>query len=229
MEEGGLGMRTDYLLPVLLVVTAVVAGACTGGLPGFSAQVPCPPAVETPVLYPGDTWTFRFDDGQRWRHTLDAVTEDGLLRGHGPEPNVEYYYDHAHTLRKVYVDGTWITGETRAFPEIGKTELEFPLEVGKVWTTRWHTDGAIQINQGSHVLGCEEVTVPAGTFVAVRIWVSRTDNRSRIPRSRDYTLWYAPVVKYWVKGTGTFATIADRVAEFELESFAIDAAKAAPR
>ena len=62
------------------------------------------------------------------------MTEDGLLRGYGPKRDAEYYYDHAHTLRKVYSQGTWLTQETRDFPEIGHADLAFPLVPGKTWT-----------------------------------------------------------------------------------------------
>jgi hypothetical protein len=210
---------------MFLAIGAFSVSGCTLVLTGSNAQVPCPPTIEAPVLYAGDTWTFRNNDGRRWRQTYDAVTDDGLLRGRGPEPNVEYYYDHAHTLRKVHVDGMWLTWDTLEFPEIGKQELEFPLTVGKIWTTTWYRYAFVQTIQDSRAAGCEAVTVPAGTFVAVRIEVSRRDAQSATAAFRRYTLWYAPGVKYWVKGIGGSATLADPFVDFELESFTIDARK----
>jgi hypothetical protein len=212
-----------------MVVIAIVAVGCAGGLAGSSAQVACPASIDAPVLYPGDTWTFRAEDGRRWRQSYDNVTEDGLLRGRGPKPNAEYYFDHAHTLRKVHIDGIWLTWDTPDFPEIAKPELEFPLTVGKIWTTTWYRYALVPITQDSRVVGCEAVTVPAGRFLAVRIGVSRTDTRSGAAASQPYTLWYAPAVKYWVKGFGGSATLGDPLVGFELESFRIDERKPATK
>lgn len=218
-------MRRKLIRALLLAFGAFSVSGCALGLTGWSAQVPCPTTIETPVLYAGDTWTFRNNDGQRWRQTYDAATDDGLLRGRGPGQNVEYYYDHAHTLRKVHTDGIWLTWDTPEFPEIGKQELDFPLTVGKIWTTTWYRYAFAPITQDSRVAGCEAVTVPAGTFVAVRIEVSRRDTQSATAAFRRYTLWYAPAVKYWVKGTGGSATLADPFVDFEIEFFTIDARK----
>jgi len=127
--------RTPRQRPAVGVVTvvllAIVATGCAGGLGGSTAQVPCPSAIEAPVLYPGDSWTYQHEDGQRSAQRYDKVTEDGLLRGRGPKHDAEYYYDHAHTLRKVYSQGTWLTQETRDFPSIGHAELDFPLLPGR--------------------------------------------------------------------------------------------------
>jgi len=157
------------------------------------------------------------------------VSEDGLLRGRGPEARATYYFDQTHTLRKVHIDGTWLTWDTPDFPEIGKPELEFPLTVGKRWTTPWYQYAFVQIVQDSQVVGCERLTVPAGTFVAVRVEVSRRDALSASADFKRYTLWYAPAVKYWLRGQGGSATFGDPFVDFELESFTIDTGKPAPR
>jgi len=211
----------------LALLSALSLAACAGGLTGFSAQVACPPAIEAPTLYPGDTWAYRYNDGRRWRQTYDAVTEEGLLRGQGAYARATFYFDHTHTLRKVYLDGTWLTWETPDFPEIGKPALDFPLTVGKVWTSTWYQYAFDQITQDSRVAGCETVTVPAGTFLAVRLEVSRRNTRSTSAAFDPYTLWYAPAVKYWVKGRGGSSTLADPFREFELVDFTIDTGKPA--
>jgi len=220
-------MRREYKRAILCAALVIGTTSCAGGLAEFTANVPSPAPIEMPVLYPGDTWTFRYNDGRRWRQTYDAAAEDGLLRGRGPNPGATFYFDHAHTLRKVYIDGTWLTWDTPDFPEIGKAELEFPLTVGKRWTTTWYRYAAVEITQDSWVAGCETVRVPAGTFVGVRIEVVRHATRGSVGGFARYTLWYAPAVKYWVKGTGGSATIADPFRDFVLEAFTIDAGKPA--
>ena len=220
-------MRAAYVFPELLVLFAVITVACTGGFAGWSAQVACPTSIEAPALFPGDTWAFRYNDGRRWRQTYDAVTEEGLLRGQGAYPRATFYFDRAHTLRKVYLDGTWLTSETSEFPEIGKPALEFPLTVGKRWTSTWYQYAFDQVIQESRVAGCETITVPAGTYLAVRIEVSRRNLRSASAAFDPFTLWYAPAVKYWVKGRGGSSTLGDPFQEFELVDFTIDDRKAA--
>lgn len=39
-----------------VVLLAIVATGCAGGLTGSTAQVPCPPTIKAPVLYPSDAW-----------------------------------------------------------------------------------------------------------------------------------------------------------------------------
>jgi hypothetical protein len=218
MQSGG---RTA----LLAAFGALGLVACSGSHTGRAPQVACPPAIEVPTLYPGDTWAFRYNDGRRWRQTYDAVTDEGLFRGQGAYPRAAFYFDQAHTLRKVYLDGTWLTWETPDFPEIGKPSLDFPLTVGKRWISTWYQYTFDQVTQESRVAGCETVTVPAGTFLAVRIEVSRRNTRSTSAAFDPYTLWYAPAVKYWVKGRGGSSTLNDPFREFELVDFTIDAGK----
>jgi hypothetical protein len=212
---------------VLVGLSALGLAACTESLTGRAPQVACPASIEAPALHPGDTWAFRYNDGRRWRQTYDAVTEEGLLRGQGAYPRATFYFDQAHTLRKVYLDGTWLTAETPEFPEIGKPALEFPLTVGKRWMSIWYQYAFDQVAQDSRVAGCETITVPAGTFLAVRIEVSRRNTRSASAAFDPYTLWYAPAVKYWVKGRGGSSTLGDPFREFELVDFTINTDKPA--
>lgn len=221
-------MRGETLAGIV-VGLALLATGCAGGLAGSSADVACPPTVEAPVLYAGDSWTYRFNDGRYWQQMYDAVTEDGLLRGQGPVARAAYYFDQAHTLRKVYIDGTWLTSATPDFPGLGKPELEFPLAVGKRWRSMWHEYDFHQLIQDSRVMGCEQLTVPAGTFLAVRIVVMRRAALSVRADVEQYTLWYGPAVKYWLRGRRGSTTINAPFVDFELETFTIDAGKAAPR
>jgi hypothetical protein len=57
--------------------------------------------------------------------------------------------------------------------------------------------------------------------------VSRRNLRSASAAFDPFTLWYAPAVKYWVKGRGGSSTLGDPFQEFELVDFTIDDRKAA--
>jgi hypothetical protein len=227
LETAMTSCRRTAPLVMAVVFTAIVATGCIGELGGSSAQVPCPSAVETPVLYPGDTWTYRNEDGQRGAQRYDKATEDGLLRGRGPMPDAEYYYDHAHTLRKVYSHGTWLTQETRDFPTIGHADLAFPLVLGKTWsmTMRDPSFGLVIVGY-VRVAGCEQITVPAGSFVAVRL--DLTASVPGVPGAyQDATCWYAPAVKNKVKQTVAPGPFQKALVSYELESFSIDVGKPA--
>jgi hypothetical protein len=183
------------LLGAMAVLCALLLAGCASSRAGSTAEVPCPPAIEAPVLYPGDTWTFRRDDGTRSRHAYDKVTEDGLLRALGTKAKVEYYYDHTHTLRKVYSNGTWLTEPTGEFPDIGYSALAFPLTLGKTWpfTLRDRSFGLPFVGH-YRVVGCEQITVPAGSFFAVRLEMNGSVMGS--PQMfLQWAEWYAPAVK----------------------------------
>jgi hypothetical protein len=222
--------RRPALAAATAVLVAIVATGCAGGLGGSTARVPCPPTLEAPVLYPGDTWVLRYEDGKRTQWKYLAV-QDGLLRTPLGRDNVEYYYDHTHTLRKVYSKGRWVTAPTPEFWNIGKPALEFPLTPGQGWvyTVPASDDYSMTFIRRHTVVGCEQVTVPAGTFVAVRIDVSQIQANRPANAAMAWSLWYAPTVKYFVKRVGGSATFWTPVTGFELESFTIDAGKPATR
>ena len=175
---------------------------------------------------PGSTRT-RTASGGAQRY--DKVTEDGLLRGRGRKANAEYYFDHAHTVRKAYSNGTWLTQETRDFPEIGRHDLDFPLVLGKTWTVTMRDPSFGLVIVGHvRVAGCEQVTVPAGSFVAIRL-----DLAASVPgvpgADQDATYWYAPAVKNKVKQTVAPGPLQKAFVRYELESFTIDVGKPATK
>ena len=215
--------RWSALAGGAVVLMVLGATGCAASLTGSTTQVPCPSAIEAPVLYPGDAWTLRYEDGEHWRQAYEGPTADGLLRGLGAKAPAHYYYDQTHTVRKVIYQGVALTAATPDFPEIGFAPLRFPLTVGKTWTNAGFSAVDVLSNETYRVSRCEGVTVPAGTFVAVRIDVSQSLTRAGVTAGREFTLWYAPRVKYWVKRAAGRATFWDPVRGWELESFKIDA------
>jgi hypothetical protein len=216
--------RTTFGVVTLALVAAVVTG-CAGSLGGSSAQNACPVPIDAPTLYPGDTWTFQYEDGKRWGQTYGSRSEDGLLRGRGAKAEPLYFYDQTHTLRKVLHQGMALTVANQDFPLIGQPELVFPLTVGKTWAITWYTPYLVLLRRDMTVVGCEEVTVPAGTFLAVRIEASDVFTHTPGWASRRHTMWYAPAVKYWVKCASTWSSQWEAVKGFELISYKIDRGK----
>jgi hypothetical protein len=113
-----------------------------------------------------------------------------------------------------------------------KREYSFPLEVGKTWETKysWSTldqRGEITYSGAVKVLGWESITVPAGTFQALRLesevwWRIGGDGRT----GKDLTTyWYVPEVKRFVKShfrvlpSSGAAAYTDEV--YELKEFTI--------
>lgn len=232
LEGLGMGQQLNLarrmLLATLLLATILAVG-CAGSLGGSSAQVPCPSSIEAPVLYPGDSWTYRTEDGRRWRWAYTNVNADGLLRGPGFKAGAEYYYDHTHTLRKVWSQGQWVTAPTPDFWNIGKPNLQFPLTPGSGWvyTTPARDDYGMTFLRRHSVVGCEEVTVPAGTFLAVRITVSQIQHNRPANAAMDWSVWYAPAVKAIVKQASGHATFWNPVTGYELDAYTIDTKKPA--
>lgn len=89
--------------------------------------------------------------------------------------------------------------------------LSFPLEVNATWSYSYEyptPDGTGRFREDleSTVVGWEQVSVPAGTFWALKIeqkgWrnrVSTEPSSGRHPARLERTLWYSPEVKFNVK------------------------------
>jgi hypothetical protein len=89
--------------------------------------------------------------------------------------------------------------------------LSFPTEVGAHWSYSYEYGAASarrRDEMDSRVIGWEEVTVPAGTFLALKIdqwgWQTRLGPRvgweATFSSVRKHTtIWYSPAVKYSVK------------------------------
>jgi hypothetical protein len=80
---------------------------------------------------------------------------------------------------------------------------QFPLVAGKTWTTRtdstaYPSGRTIPIDTEWKVHGFEQVTVPAGTFRAIRF--SYVDRVGGVPWNDD-AYWIAPELNSVVKGT----------------------------
>jgi hypothetical protein len=172
-----------------------------------------------PVLNVGDTWVYRVSDGYRnpnlWEETrtVTAANADAIhlhLIRHGERITAD------HAERDVILtpdfgvrQGALLLWDTRRFDPPWQ-RLRFPLQAGKSWSQRLNADkndDAENRRWGSpavatRVLGWEKITVPAGTFDALRIdqkLVLDDDNYWRHATRGSYSLWYAPAVNAVVK------------------------------
>ena len=190
---------------VVCVFLAFIVTGCAAALDHRDAQS-CPTSIPAPVLQAGESWTLQYARGP-WTRRLTSQSEDGLFEVAG-EQGTRFYYDHAHTLRKVIRKGESVTRASVDFPLIGKPMLDFPLQPGKSWSymidTRSTGGNLLGYRNTFSVGGCERVGVPAGTFLAVAITEEQEVLGANARGSR--TWWYAPEVKYFVKLTHGWAT-----------------------
>jgi hypothetical protein len=184
------------ILPLLVLV------GCAGTLSDRAAQS-CPASIPAPLLQIGDTWRWQDEKGEKRYRRYVRKTEDGLFENESRTNAPKYFYDDAHTLRKIYDGGQWITSESVRFPHLGKPALDFPLQSGKSWSYMVNArsvDGTLLTYRETYsVRGCEEIQVPAGTFFAVVIEEEQAIIGTADRGSRMW--WYAPEVKYFIKLT----------------------------
>lgn len=190
-------MKYVYAQATLLIAAAVWSQAI--GAQGLTR-------VERPAINVGDTWVYQSRDAQTgekrpgWRHVVSEVTPDRIMV-RSAKSQLSFTQDFNLIEIK--------TGETvtvRYTPAWGY--YNFPLEVGKTYDAKFQSDSRsgtrdTRWNWKAEVLGSESVTVPAGTYDALKIKYTGNYNVTEAGRSwsggRIETLWYAPAVNRHVK------------------------------
>jgi hypothetical protein len=175
-------------------------------LPGSAAA-----GDDSPVLRPkvkvGDRWTYRLTDLRsvkvyEMKVTFvgqDAIEAVSTVQGSGKEIDTTW-------TREWNAVNDRLTGSF--FPDNGV--LRFPLKPGLRYSSQYEVarpraresfraKNALEVS----VVGWEEVTVPAGTFRALKVDAPGTYERLDAPFSgpMHIALWYAPEVRRWVKWT----------------------------
>ena len=216
-----LTMCTKSFLLAVGTAAALIAAGCAG-------QVVEAPAVET-MMDPDTPVTEgpgNFGIGSSWvyNHTLNGETVEmtGTLVDRMQRRGREVYViSDAVALRDPGfpcdgADGSlwdvendaWIActsdGKILASDSPYHGRYDWPLQVGKTWTTRYmwrdnvlHPDWSGMSSQDWAVVAWEEVTVPAGTFEAYK--VVRTRGSWETAHEDVEMLWYAPEVQATVK------------------------------
>ena len=213
-------MRSNYFLMAAVVIALVAAGCASEVVEAPAVEVvmdPDAPVTEAPASYGiGSIWVFN--------HTLNGETVQmtGTLIDRVQRKGREVYVlsdavayrdpgapcDGANgSLWDVENDG-WVgcTKDGKVLASAGPYHGRFnwPLEVGKTWRTRYfwtdkvlHPDWSGSSWQDWAVVAWEEVTVPAGTFMAYK--VVRTKG-SWETASEDVDIqWYAPELQTAIK------------------------------
>jgi len=169
-----------------------------------TAAIPAARAMILPKV--GDTWTYKVttrDYGQvserRSTSTVGAVTDSEI---HFGRDRIGVRYNHDWNL--LYNRGN--DGLERTYTPYVPL-FAFPLEPGKSWQARYkmsRSDGRIyDFDMSVTTVGWESVTVPAGTFKAIKLssinWYRRTDPGGSGGGRVVVNRWYAPEVKRFVK------------------------------
>jgi hypothetical protein len=176
------------------------------------------PAVAAPTLSTGDSWVYdrRFERGtngfadRRVVLRIDRVDDDQMLVGIKQDGAPGNFQDHMTgldwSIRRI-IDGKQ-TVTARPFA--------FPLTIGKTWTADY-TDGQPHGNQQSirshtayRVVGWEDVTVPAGTFHALKIEASG-ETETRLAHAASQTIISAPGAAAISSNAGSGPTTVDQI------------------
>lgn len=182
-----------------------------GALLPAAAQAPAE-RIEGPAVKVGDVWIYNKLEG--WNNVLEDISVVRVKRV-GPEG--------------IFMEATGLDGSNPALiqrtadfnlvriqaPKFTKTTLpyypnfSFPLWVGKTWKGKVAFESTDQPGKEVHaelegrVVGFESVTVPSGTFFALKIelggsYRARNLEGSWTGRIED-TLWYSPQVRNAVR------------------------------
>ena len=133
-------------------------------------------AVPAPVVAANDTWTYESttEIGANFRQTREEVTVDhagqGLIavtdRTLGSNAAAHQAVTNADWSRVRSVNGK---------QTVVNQPFQFPLRVGKSWTTEYSEDNPNREHSNEHfrspykVIGWVDVTVPAGNFHALKV------------------------------------------------------------
>ena len=166
--------------------------------------------VERPTIKVGDSWTYQETNDWRsvvtdtYSFTVSSVSDKEIeltrkSEKAGTAVTVSETPD-LNSITRATSDGNIV----RYSPDNGA--FSFPLAVGKSWEAK--ADWTAGTHTGSYslatkVVGWEQVTVPAGTFTALKItktgYYHATNGQSSGSGNMHIVFWYAPTVKGMVK------------------------------
>lgn len=152
-----------------------------------------------PVWNVGDKWTYKKPTGERFTFEVVKIEEDlyvAKIEGQG----------HLIGYDKRTMNNTFLleTSGNRIENKGPFRKLyDFPIAVGKKWsdtTTTVPSASKTEVTFSSEFQaeGIEEITTPAGTFKAFKIFYKQTVISPQ--RGSGWVrIWYSPVIKNWIK------------------------------
>lgn len=151
------------------------------------------PTAERPNLRPGDTWVYKRARGDEYSTRVVQVDSSGSVNESTTHPGAKFYRDiHGMVTR---IEGALSEGSPKNL--IGWKFLDFPLAPGKKF--KYHVEGATApFAMEIKITKWEKVSVPAGTFDALRIDACYFNETSRW-YGCGQEWWYAPEVKTFIK------------------------------
>lgn len=189
---------------VLLVLTCMLT-------PMAAAEVN-PERIEGPTVKAGDVWIYNKLDG--WNNVLEDISVVRIKRVAAEGIFMEATGLDGSNLARIRRTADFNLVRIEA-PKFTRTTLpyypsySFPLWVGKTWKGKVAFESTdqpgkeVRAELEGRVVGYESVTVPAGTFFALKIELGGPYRASNLEgswtgRIKD-TLWYAPQVRNAVR------------------------------
>jgi hypothetical protein len=194
-------------LVCLLVLSFFTFLVFFGCAPVKTQPLPGEPVAHFPKMQVGDKWEIqrwcRKHRTEKFYYEIDNVNSDGSFESSNSKEKCGYhwisYHNNKYQVEKIVYPG----GKTVMRPKPLRTELDFPLFVGKRWKTKYYSYGKsgrpYDYLDMYKVLSYETVKTKAGEFKAFKI--RRTNTVIQTGQSRIYTSieWYSPEVKHRVK------------------------------
>jgi hypothetical protein len=176
----------------LIVLLALISTASI--LPGKPVRQvgPEPELLYFPMTV-GTEWEY-IDDGSKPKYVITNVER----AGEASLVTVGTYQSNGKTTQHAYTVEVSRTGIRETLNFHRKIEppapwLKLPRAKGDRWESPFSIDGDRRADYVMTVLGVEEVTVPAGTFKAIRVEQVSTDFVTKTV-NQTITTWYAPGV-----------------------------------
>jgi hypothetical protein len=158
---------------------------------------------QKPKEPPPDYFPLRVNDWWKYRSTTQTgATSEFTMRVAAAEKSPE------GTVYEVVIESAWpikewyskpvgsVMWHREAYPKTGNAVTAFaparqllmnPPAAGATWTWKGHGTMNVAIDEASTVSGPESVTVPAGTFKAIKVVTKLTQGGTPVTK----TMWYA--------------------------------------
>jgi hypothetical protein len=183
--------------------------------------------ISKPPVQVGDRWTYRRMDVRRsalqytFEHEVTFVSSETIivLETRNNDKN-----DFTATYTPEWNGTSYGTGQVFQ-PQTGW--FRFPLVIGDRYSGKFEqvakkgSQVRVAFEGDVHIVGWEDITVPAGKFRAIKMSSTGTYRRLDVIGSGQYSAatWYVPALRRWVKQTYEDPGVsrADELVEFGLK------------